>query len=299
MATAIDISIALLARRQHGHIARWQLLELGLTDDAIAYRLRIGRLHRVYPGVYAVGHLRPDPRDRAHAAVLACGPGAVLSHSSAAALWGFAKQWVEPFEVAVEAHRRPKQIVTHRLRAMVAADKTVQEGIPVTTPARTVLDHVPSVPDRRLQRFLNDALNSLFLTEGALAEVLERNSLHPATKSLSRFVTETPGRTRSPLEDLFVDFIIRFGLPMPELNFPINGRVLDGYYRDEGLIIELDGHDSHRHRTTFELDREKDAEALAAGLSTVRITEQRLEHAPEHEAARLRAILAARQGQAA
>ncbi|HEY1519439.1 MAG TPA: type IV toxin-antitoxin system AbiEi family antitoxin domain-containing protein, partial [Solirubrobacteraceae bacterium] len=93
MAVDCDKAIAALARKQHGYVKRRQLLDLGLSDDAIAYRVRIGRLIRVYAGVYAVGHLPMAPEARAHAAVLACGDKAVLSHSSAARLWQYTKHW--------------------------------------------------------------------------------------------------------------------------------------------------------------------------------------------------------------
>jgi hypothetical protein len=132
----IDRAIADLAERQRGHATRPQLLELGLSPEAIKYRVRIGRLHRVYPGVYGVGHRRPHPIDRSMAAVLACGSGAVLSHGSAAVLWGFFKRWDEPFEVTVARNRRPKDIWVHRCN-LTRADKRRQLGIPVTSPART------------------------------------------------------------------------------------------------------------------------------------------------------------------
>src|SRR6516164_3980369 len=118
----IDQAIAGLAADQRGHVARWQLLNLGLGPKAIAYRVRTGRLHPVFRGVYAVGHRRPHPTDRSMAAVLACGPDAVLSHGSAASLWGFFKHLEEPFEVTVARHRRPKEIRTHRCQ-LTRADR--------------------------------------------------------------------------------------------------------------------------------------------------------------------------------
>ncbi len=119
----LEREIAALAAKQRGHVARWQLLDLGLGVGAIKYRVQIGRLHRVLPGVYAVGHRRRAPIDRAAAAVLACGPAAVLSHFSAAALWGWVKDWRDPFEVTVPTDRRPKGIHAYRSdRAELRAD---------------------------------------------------------------------------------------------------------------------------------------------------------------------------------
>src|SRR5205085_2091093 len=146
------------------HITRKQLLALGLADSTISRRIKIGRLHRVYPGVYAVGHPRRAPVDRAAAAVLACGRGAVLSHFSAAALWGWLRRWNEPFEVTVPTDRRPKNICTHRLGVLERRDCTRQLGIPVTSPARTLLDCAPALSDERLKRLASEALHSDYLS---------------------------------------------------------------------------------------------------------------------------------------
>jgi len=287
----IDRAIADLAERQRGHVARWQLLELGLSPDAIAYRVRGGRLLRVYPGVYAVGHRRPHPVDRSMAALLACGPGAVLSHASAASLWGFFKRWEEPFEVTVARDRRPKDIRVHRCQ-LTPADKKRQLGIPVTSPARTVLDCAPRVWN--VDRFVKDALLSPWLKEGQLADAIRRYPHHPAAPRVREAAFGGRCMTHSDLEDKFVAFLKRFGIKMPEFQFPLDGRVLDAFFPDEGVIVELDSWRFHRDRATFERDREKDARAAANGLVTVRITHDRLEQAAEREADRLRTILEGR-----
>src|SRR5438270_9065562 len=107
MEELIDRKIAAVARRQRGYVTRRQLLELGLSERVIDYRLGIGRLIRVYAGIYAVGHLPTLPQDRAMGALLACGEGAVLSHGTAASVWEIFRRWEMPFEVtAASAHRR-------------------------------------------------------------------------------------------------------------------------------------------------------------------------------------------------
>jgi hypothetical protein len=284
----IERAIAELAAMQRGYITRWQLLDLGLSVDAIRYRLRVGRLHRVFPCVYAVGHRRDAPMDLAMAAVLACGEGAVLSHRSAAALWGFVDDWKRPFEVTAVMDRRPRGIKVHRT-SLGPVDKKRTHGIPVTSAARTVLDYSPAVPNAKLPRFVNDARQSKWMSDNQLAEAIERYPYHPGAK-LVRPVLEG-GVTRSPLEDRFVRFIEQHGLPMPELNFPMGGRILDAFYPEERVIVEVDSWRFHKDRQTFELDREKDAEATANGLVTVRITDDRMD---EREARRLEAILASR-----
>lgn len=283
----IEKTIADVAASQRGHVARRQLLDLGLGAEAIKYRIRSGRLLTVYPGVYAVGHRRPHPVDRCMAAVLACGPGAILSHGSAASLWGFFKHWDEPFEVTVARDRRPTDILVHRCQ-LAPADKKRHLGVPVTSPARTVLDVAPRL--RNLPRLVNDALLSPWLTQDQLAEAITR---HPRGGHVSQILFGAPSITRSALEDKFVAWCQRFGFH-PEINAMVDGREVDAFFRAEGVIIELDGYDFHKDRGTFERDREKDAIAAAGGLITVRITDHRLEHAAEREASRLRAILDAR-----
>ncbi|HEY2436438.1 MAG TPA: type IV toxin-antitoxin system AbiEi family antitoxin domain-containing protein [Solirubrobacteraceae bacterium] len=287
------MAIAALAQRQHGHVARKQLLRLGLGPDAIKYRLRTGRLHRVYPGVYGVGHRRPAPIDAAAAAVLACGKGAVLSDFSAAALWGFVKRWPERPEVSVTRDRRPTGIRTRR-RDLTAQEKTRQQGIPVTTPARTVLDCARRLHGRRLTRFVNDALLSLFLHRTELIDAVERHPKHPGAARIAPALRAEGGPTKSELEDAFVAFCSRHDLPAPETNVFIDGREVDAFFRAERVIVELDSYEYHSDKTAFERDREKDADAAAKGLITVRVTDQRMTDVPEEEAARLRTILAAR-----
>ena len=282
--------MAMLAAKQHGHIIRAQLGELGVDDASISRRLKTGRLHRVYPGVYAVGHPRPLPIDRAAAAVLACGPGAVLSHSSAAALWGFARHWPDPFEVTVAGDRRPKQIRVHRSRQLIWRDRTRTHGIPVTSPARTVLDCAPTLSDGRLGRVVDDALRGPLSRDG-LADVVSRNPRHPGAKRLEPFISETAAPTRSQLERGFKAFARRFGLPPFELNVFVCGREVDVLFRAERLIVELDGYDFHGGRGSFERDRDHDVDALAHGFVTARITWPRMKGTPAKEAQRLHAIL--------
>jgi len=290
---AVDKLIALLAGRQQGYVTRRQLLKLGVGRQAIAYRLRIGRLIRVYAGVYAVGHVNATPVGRAAAAVLACGDGAALSHGSAAWLWGFQRHWGHPIEVTAAAKHRRKGIRVHQSTTLTRRDTATHRGIHVTSAARTVYDVAPSLTDRALTRMINDALRSNLLRQAELAELIAR---HPGQRTSKRLAAhleaiETVGITRSELEDTFNDLARRLGLPRPLINTHVAGREVDVLFADEGLIVEIDGYDVHGTRAAFEDDRERDAEMLLHGLSTVRVTSERLKADPEREAARLRAIL--------
>ncbi|HET7379598.1 MAG TPA: hypothetical protein VFJ24_06125, partial [Gaiellales bacterium] len=197
-------------------MTRDQLLALGLGAKAIAYRARIGRLHRVHLGIYAVGRRPVTPTERASAAVLACGPGAVLSHRSAAALWGLLKRWEAPLEVTTTKDRRPKGIKVHRTTTLHRDEITRHVGIPVTTPARTILDIAPAL-NAALIRTVNDALLSPYLTRETLAAVIRAHTRCPGARLLEPFITTTDGPTRSGFDDDFLRFCRRFGLPIPRI----------------------------------------------------------------------------------
>lgn len=287
----VEAAIALIAGRQHGYITRAQLLALGMGRHATTYRMQIGRLIPVYAGVYAVGYVRRTPEARACAAVLACGEKAALSHGSAASLWGFNKHWDAPFEVIAPSVRVREGIKVHRCRTVTRWDITRQLGIRVTTPARTVLDNAPRLAGKRLSRFVNDALRTPYLHVPDLADVLNRNPDHPATKWLAPLVREP---TNSPLEDDFLEFAKRYGLPAPLTNTHLLGYEIDVLYPRERVIVEVDGRGFHSDRDSFERDRKRDVVMLAADYVTVRITDERMKLEPEQEANRLLAILAAR-----
>ena len=293
---AVDRAIAAVAAQQNGNITRQQLYELGLDNNAIAYRIRVGRLYRVFRGVYSVGRPAITPHQRASAAVLACGPGAALSHSSAMTLWGFWRRWEQPFEVTVVGDRRTKDIRVHRSTTLRRRDITTQLGIRTTTPARTLIDMAPRLKDRALKRNVNNALNSLWLTEDQLADTLDRHPKAPGTKRIAKLIGMPGTPTRSGWEDDFPSFCAKYGLPLPVMGMPMCGYILDALFVAEGVIVELDSWRFHRGKPAFETDRERDAVMLAHGLVTVRITEERLDERPEHEAERLHAILANRRG---
>lgn len=290
----VDKAMAAVAHRQHGYITRCQLLKLGLGSGGIKYRVELGRLIAVYAGVYAVGHVIGTPVARAAAAVLACGNGALLSHGSAASLWGFDKRWGRGFEVTATWDRARPGIKVHRTRKLARRDITRQLGIRVTSPARTVLDIAPRLTDKRLTRVVNDARLARRLSLDDLSDVLGRNPRHPGTRRLMPFVTKRRGMTRSELEDAFVAFTQRYGLPEPDINTRANRRERDMLFRAEKVIVELDGYEFHSDRRSFEDDRDRDADMLVQGVVTVRVTEERLTGAPAREAARLHAILEAR-----
>jgi hypothetical protein len=278
--TAIDRQIAQLAARQQRQVTRGQLLALGVKPDAILHRVKTGRLYREYPGVYSVGCRAVTPQERAMAAVLACGPGAALSHGSAMALWGIWKWWDEPFQVTVKTDRRPKGIRVHR-NSLDRRDITRHLGVAVTTLARTLLDQAPRVTLKSLTRAVNNGRQAGHVSLDALRDVLARYPHHrgaPKIRALLGIATERP--TRSEFEDDFPGFCERYGLPRPQMNSIVCGYEVDALFARERVIVELDGWGAHSSRVAFEDDRRRDADTLAAGFVTVRITRARYDRDP-------------------
>ncbi|MGO9883482.1 MAG: hypothetical protein ACLPV4_10765, partial [Solirubrobacteraceae bacterium] len=287
----LDSQLAALASRQYGIVTREQLFTLGFRRDAITYRRSHKQLFPVHLGVYAVGRPPNTPLERASAAVLACGPGAALSHSSALTLWGLDRVWRLPLHVTCPDQRRRPPIVTHKSPGLTRADIRVQLGIRVTSTARTFLDCTPELADKRLARLAADARRSGHLHLDQLLDALARFPYHPGCQRLQRILDGLGSPTRSEFERGFIQFCAYFGLPIPLINVRFAGHEVDAFFPAERLIVELDGWDYHRDRHSFESDRDRDADTLAAGAATIRITWERMTHAPRREADRLQAIL--------
>jgi len=214
-------------------------------------------------------------------------------------LWGLWKRWDSPFAVTVARDRRPKGIRTHRAAGLLRRDVTVQLGIRVTSPARALLDSAPDMSSKSLTRAVNEARRAKLASLEALGDVVDRFPLHPGAPLLAPHVSARHAPTRSTLEDEFLEFCRRFGLPTPQVNAAVAGYEVDAYFEAERLIVELDGWETHSDRSVFESDRERDATTLALGIATVRITWERFTSTPAGEAARLRGILAMRAASAA
>ncbi len=249
-----------------------------MNDTAIGRWRRAGRLVRVHAGVYAVGYRRVEPVAIAMAAVLACGDGAVLSHESAAALWGW-RRWPSVPEVSGEWARRRPGIRAHRTRSLPRLDRTRQLGIPVTSPERTIREIESRLTRKQFTRIVKDASVQRRLDEAAVTRLLG-------------YAAEP---TRSEFEEAFRRFCRRFGLPKPETLAIVHGYEVDALFPAQRLVVELDGWEFHRGRVAFGDDRDRDADLLDCGYPTVRITWERLHETAEREAGRLHRILARRQ----
>ncbi|HTX47095.1 MAG TPA: type IV toxin-antitoxin system AbiEi family antitoxin domain-containing protein [Solirubrobacteraceae bacterium] len=291
----IDRRIGTVAAKQYGNITRGQLLDLGLTPNDIQYRLRVGRLHPVFRGVYAVGSPARLPLQRAAAAVLACGPHATLAGGSSMTGWGFWRRWVEPFEVALtEGDRRIPGIRIHRPRNLTVDETRDQLGIRMTSPARTLLDLAARRTDRQFKRDVNNALHSIYLTKGALVDLIERHPNHPATNHLLYFVTTAGGPTLSDWERMLPAFCAAQQLPAPVMGVPKAGHTPDASWPELNIVLELDSWEYHNTHLDFDTDRERDLDYHADGLLPIRITWELMIHQPDRTGAKLRKTVALR-----
>ncbi len=219
------------------------------------------------------------------------GPARALSHGSAMTLWGFWKRWDEPFEVIVPGDRRPPGIRVHRSATLNWRDVTTQLGIRVTSPARTIFDTAPRMTDQALKRTVNSALHTPWLHESHLSELVARLAHLPQAKRVAPLIGLDGTPPRSGWEDEFPAFCAEHGLPVPVMGALVCGYVVDALFPAQKLIVELDSLEYHNNAIAFHTDRERDAETLAHGFVTVRITWERINATPRREADRLRGIL--------
>jgi hypothetical protein len=270
-----------IAAKQHGVVARRQLVEAGLEPRAISRLLAAGWLHPLHRGVYAAGHRAVGSHGRDLAAVLACGAEARLALRSAGALWAMTKPWRGDVDVIASSGRTRKGIQVHRTRSLPRSDVTRHYGIPVTTPARTLIDLATVVDLPTLEDAVAEALVRGLVTVSALVP--------RATGALAEALGLAEP-TRSRLERAFRRFIAQHDLPPPVINGFVEGYEVDAHWPDARLIVEVDGWRYHSSRRAFENDRERDAVLQAAGWPVVRVTARQLDGAT---ATRLRGLLRA------
>lgn len=278
-----------LAQLQHGVVGRAQLLECGLTVKAIAHRVRTGRLHRLGRGVYAVG--RPDVGQygRWMAAVLSCGPEALLSHRSAAVLWGIAKSSLEmETEVVVPGalRRRRPGVRLRRRTDLCAAHRREVSGIPVTDPVSTLVDLASCVREWQVEKAINDADRLGLVDPETLRAELDGVPPRPGMACLRRLLG-CDALTDTGLERKFLSIVRDAGLPLPKTQAWVNGYRVD----DLGLIVETDGWVHHRTPGEQATDRRRDQAHTKSGLTTLRFAEKQVRYEPRQVKATLSAVM--------
>jgi very-short-patch-repair endonuclease len=273
-----DSRLARLAKRQHGVVARRQLLALGLGEDAIEHRLALARLHRIHPGVYAVGHGLIPKQGWWMAAVLASSPEAVLSHYSAAALWGLRGYSGGAVHVTTPRKSTSTKRIRRHYSLLPADERTVEEGIPVTSVPRTIFDLAATESVDVVKELLRESEFRQLYDRLSLWDLIERypgrRGVRKVRAALERIKEEPGGRKRSPLEERFAPFLRRHQLPLPRFNdwITVNGKryQVDCHWPGTGEIVELDGWKGHGTRSAFRDDRARDRALRVAGYSVTR-----------------------------
>jgi very-short-patch-repair endonuclease len=261
---------------QQGVVERRQLMARGLTVSALDGLVRTRRLVPRHGGVYQIGPL-PLPRAAEHAAVLACRGLARLSHRSAACLRGLLDAYMDS-EVEVSMPRRSRRrlagVRIHRVRDLRDDEVAVVDGLPVTTPARTLLDLAETERPRLVEQAYATALRRKLVTPTDMREMVERHPNHRGAPLWRRLLAteDAPAFTRSEAEEKLLEIIRDARLPRPHLNVRIQGHEVDFLWPKARVIAEVDGYAFHDSRRSFEADRRRDAELTAAGYRVLRFT---------------------------
>jgi len=279
MAARLDTELILreVGVAQHGVAARAQLLARGVAAHTVDRMVRTGRLIVLWRGVYQIGPL-PGGHAAEAAAVLACGPECRVSHMSAAALQCMVDAGRAHPSVEVTMPRRKRRRIegvrVHRVRDLRPDEVTTLDGIPVTTPARTLLDIAETLTSREVEQALANALRMRLVTREDVQRMLERHRTHRGAPLLRRLLEaeDGPSFTRSEGEEKLLEIARSARLPRPELNVNVLGHEVDFLWRSERVVAEVDGYAFHASAKSFAQDRRRDAELTAAGYRVLRFT---------------------------
>jgi very-short-patch-repair endonuclease len=279
-----DRRITEIAEAQRGHVSRRQLLSAGIASNSIDRAVAAGRLHRRHRGVYRVGPDVGTPLAAETAALLAVRRGAVLSHHSAATLWGLRPQRDGIVHVLVPGGPAGPfaGVRVHRTKPFVAEDVRIRAALPVTSPARTIIDLAPDLTDRQLEFTVDQAITERLLRPADLRRALQR--LTHATgraRLLDLLSGDGPHATvtRSWAEERLLALVRAAGLPEPLVNARVAGYEVDFYWPHARVAVEVDGFQFHSTRPRLERDRRKDDDLRDAGIAALRVTYRQLERA--------------------
>ena len=281
------------ARAQHGVLTRSDLLGLGFSKIAIEHRVATGRLHPIARGIYAVGRAELTPHGRWMAAVLACGDGAALSHSSAAQLWGIGHEEGKRIDVTIRRRsglERPG--IRVHARASLSKRSVVRRfGIPVTHPIQTLIDLATELKPLRLERAVNEADKLDLVDPETLRKALDGYGGLPGVRTLRTMLDRHTFRlSDSDLEILFRPLALAAGFPLPLSKHWVLGYETDFFFPDHDLIVETDG--LRYHRTAAQQARavKRDQKHVAAGLRVLRFTHWQIAHAADEVTGVLRQV---------
>ena len=290
-----DRAVGAAASAQHGFVTTTQLHFLGLDRHAIAHRVRQGRLHRFHRGVYLVGHEALTDLGRLAAALLAYGPTALLCHWSAAFLWGLASRVGDGVHVMLPAvaGRHRDGVTVHRMASFDQRHRRLRSGLPLTSPALTILDLAEMESTATVEAILNEARQRRLVSQSELASLLHRSTGRAGLGILGRlFSSQTNDDfSRHEAEKILWRLIRSSGLPTPRRNVRVHGFELDFYWPELGLNVETDGYQWHSTRHKLNADRVRDAELSSHGIQVIRFSWDQLQR-PNEVLANLAAAIA-------
>jgi very-short-patch-repair endonuclease len=290
-----DQRAARIAATQQRAIRTDQLHAAGLDRNAIGRRLKRGLIRRLWQGVYILGPDAPSYRTLARAGVLTCKDEAVVSCEWAGHFWGLRPEPQLPVEVTRTAgsHRgRKKKVFVHRTILTDPRDHTERLGLPITTPERTILDLAERLSDWDLQTLIADALVRKLVTVDSLKAIVNRAGRRHGAAKLARALTDSPGLTRSQYERLLVRICRAAKLPQPIMNVRLHGYEVDAYFREHGVIVEVNPFSTHGHKRAHDKDTTKIADLTAKGYIVLPFTDTQLTKQPLYVVARLQEALA-------
>jgi hypothetical protein len=281
-------AIRALAERQHGVLAHWQLLQLGAARNMVLGRRQAGLLIPLHRGVYAWGHRQPTRQGQWMAAVLACGPGAVLSHFSAGSHWGIcgARGPVEALRQSggFKPDGNHRWVLLHQTRRLEPYEVTVERGIPVAVMERVLLDLAARTNAKRLERMFVQAYKSEGFSWSRLGRIINRRRGCKGVGRLRRIALEVDPEaleTKSVPEVDFLALCREAGLPTPAVNVLVEGHLVDFLWAEQKLVVETDSWSHHGDPLAFEKDRRRDVALIAAGYVVLRTTYKMLERNSE------------------
>ena len=291
-----EAAVARIAAAQQGIVSVRQLAAAGFGANAIARRVAGGWLVRRHPGVYQLG-VHGGPFGDEMAALFASGPGAVLGHLAAVALFEVRDRAGRPVDVLVprDFAGRLDGVERHVTRWLPPGDVVVRHGMPVTTPARTLLDLAATTPRRELERLVEETQVLRLASHAELLAIIERGAGRRGVRKLRAIVSDLdePTFTRSEAERLLLEVVRAGGLPLPQTNVRLAGLEVDALWPEQRLVVEVDGYAFHGTRAAFERDRRRDARLLLAGYRVIRLTWRQLTRERRAVIALLRTALCA------
>ena len=273
-------------------MALWQILEAGVGRATVSRWLAGGRLHRIHPGVYAVGHSELRDEGWLAGALLYAGKGAALSHVTAAWWWQMIDRRPSRIDISAPGYRSSLRALS--LRHPRSVERVLHRGLPVTPPARTLLDVAPLLPRRRLRKAVAETLYRRRASPAEIESVLGKGK--PGSAALRAALdAHLPqlARSRSELEDAFLELCERFGIPLPELNETVEGLTADAVWRTHRVAVELDSELAHGTTGSVHRDRARDLHLRTAGWTVRRYSWWQVIHEPEAVAADVASALQA------